>query len=213
MNPSKHNVTASDNTNTRSTAMILASSVDLTIGKDDTMPWYCKRDLVFFRNCTMGNVVIMGRTTFESLGSKPLPGRCNIVVSRTLDIEPIDNLIVCRSIFQAMSCAWSVNLSKFDRKTVNEHVFVIGGVLLYETAIDMCDEILYSTIDVTCGPNGYGHQFILNQILPRYTNPHFKHDSDLNDNYLPTLVTDSGRNMKGVTHLIRNTCTRPVKFN
>lgn len=203
---------ASNSSSTRSTALILASSMDLTIGKDDTIPWYCKKDMTFFRHCTRGNVVIMGRTTFESLGSKPLPNRYNIVVSRTLDIESTDNLIVCRSIFQAMSCAWAADLSGFERKTINEHVFIIGGVLLYEAAINMCDEIIYSTIDVSYTGLGYGHEFILNHILPRYANPQFRHDSTLNNEYLPTITVDSGRPLKGVTHLIKNTCARPVRF-
>lgn len=212
MNTSKHTSIASTNTNSRSTVIILASSVDLTIGKDDTIPWYSKRDLNLFRHCTTGNVIIMGRTTFESLKSKPLPNRYNIVVSRTLNIEATDNLIVCRSIFQAMSCAWQVDLSKFERKTVGEHVFIIGGVMLYESAIAMCDEILYSTIDVSCGPLGYGNEFIINNILPRYTNPSYRHDNTIETEYLPTIPVDTTCRIKSFTHLIKNTCSLPVRF-
>ena len=61
------------------------------IGKDNKLPWKNSNDLKWFRQNTEGNIVIMGRKTFESIG-KPLPNRINIVISRQ-DNPSADNII------------------------------------------------------------------------------------------------------------------------
>lgn len=54
------------------------------IGKENTIPWHCPADLKRFKDLTMGNIVVMGRKTYESIPEKyrPLPGRDNYVLSR-----------------------------------------------------------------------------------------------------------------------------------
>ena len=61
-------------------AMIVAAAENDVIGRDNALPWRLPEDLRYFRRVTMGKPVIMGRRTFESIG-RPLPGRCNIVVT------------------------------------------------------------------------------------------------------------------------------------
>ena len=67
-------------------AMIWAQTPERVIGRDGTMPWHVPEDLAHFRAHTHGHPVIMGRRTWESFPARfrPLPGRTNIVVSRTL---------------------------------------------------------------------------------------------------------------------------------
>ena len=65
-------------------SMIMAMDVNRLIGKDGGMPWHISADLKYFKRITMGKPVIMGRRTFDSLG-KPLPGRPNIVITRSKD--------------------------------------------------------------------------------------------------------------------------------
>ena len=67
-------------------AMIWAQNPGRVIGRDGTMPWHVPEDLARFRAHTHGHPVIMGRRTWESFPARfrPLPGRTNIVVSRTL---------------------------------------------------------------------------------------------------------------------------------
>ena len=67
-------------------AMIWAQTPGRVIGRDGTMPWHVPEDLAHFRAHTHGHPVIMGRRTWESFPARfrPLPGRTNIVVSRTL---------------------------------------------------------------------------------------------------------------------------------
>ena len=64
---------------------IAAMSLNRVIGAGNKIPWHLPEDFKWFKRMTSGNVVIMGRKTFESLG-KPLPNRINIVLSRHLGI-------------------------------------------------------------------------------------------------------------------------------
>jgi dihydrofolate reductase len=63
-------------------SLIAALAKNRVIGADNALPWRLPEDLKHFKALTMGHPVIMGRKTFESIG-KPLPGRRNIVVTRS----------------------------------------------------------------------------------------------------------------------------------
>ncbi len=62
---------------------ILAVSDDNKIAIGNHLPWYIPHDLQWFKMNTYGETVIMGRKTWDAIGRKPLPGRKNIVLSRT----------------------------------------------------------------------------------------------------------------------------------
>ena len=103
------------------------------IGKDNNIPWKCKRDLKDFKEVTTDNIVIMGRKTFESIGSKPLPNRINIVVSMNDDyvISQRENnantdLYFCTSLETAL---------KHCDIYPNKNVYIISGAMLIESAI------------------------------------------------------------------------------
>jgi len=53
------------------------------IGIDDKLPWHYSEDLKHFKKRTMGSVIVMGRVTWESIGCRELPGRKNVVISRS----------------------------------------------------------------------------------------------------------------------------------
>ena len=67
--------------------LIFARARNGVIGKDNTLPWHLPEDLAHFKQTTLGQPVVMGRKTWESLPPKfrPLPGRTNIVVTRQRD--------------------------------------------------------------------------------------------------------------------------------
>ena len=65
--------------------LIVALTPNLVIGKDNTIPWYVTEDLQLFKKLTSQNIIIMGRKTYESLPKKPLPNRCNIVLTSNPD--------------------------------------------------------------------------------------------------------------------------------
>src|SRR6056297_2869461 len=68
---------------------ILACDEDWGIGKNGDLPWpHNPADLKWFKQCTDGGVVVMGRKTWESLPRKPLPNRMNYVITSDPDIEP-----------------------------------------------------------------------------------------------------------------------------
>lgn len=87
-------------------SMIAAMADNRIIGKDNQMPWHLPADFAWFKRCTMGKPVVMGRKTYESIG-RPLPGRLNIVISRdeTLKIEGVTTVT---SIEQALDVAGDV---------------------------------------------------------------------------------------------------------
>lgn len=75
---------------------IWAQTIDGVIGRNGTMPWHVPEDLKHFQEVTTGKPVIMGRRTWESLPDayKPLPGRTNIIVSRSVGaVEARDGAI------------------------------------------------------------------------------------------------------------------------
>lgn len=70
---------------------ILAHDDKYGIGKNNDMPWERNAaDMKWFRDCTLGHVVVMGRKTWESIGSKPLKNRINVVVSNQQFPPPKD---------------------------------------------------------------------------------------------------------------------------
>lgn len=105
-------------------SMIVATDLNNAIGKNNTLPWHLPEDLKRFKSITLGKPIVMGRKTFESIG-KALPGRLNIIVSRTLTEAP-EGTFITPSLTKALEF---LN----DRKT--EEVFIIGGGQLYKEAL------------------------------------------------------------------------------
>ena len=84
-------------------AMLWAESPEGIIGSGGTIPWRYPGDLKRFKRLTLGSTVVMGRATFESMRSRPLSGRRNVIVtSRALDVSGIE---VVRSLDEALERA------------------------------------------------------------------------------------------------------------
>ena len=113
-------------------SIIVAVAQNGTIGDKNALLWHIKEDMRFFRTTTSGHAVIMGRKTFESLGSKPLPKRTNIVVTRQ-DVE-FEGALVAHSLEEAIAMAEG-----------DEEIFVIGGAQIYAEALK-CADRLYLTL-------------------------------------------------------------------
>lgn len=90
--------------------IIAAIADDGAIGRDGQLLWHISEDLKFFKRTTMGSPVIMGSRTYTSIG-RPLPGRLNIVISRSLTAEELwpghasTSLLVVRSLDNAIELA------------------------------------------------------------------------------------------------------------
>ena len=76
--------------------ILVATSPEGVIGKDNTIPWYYSEDLKRFKRLTIGKNVIMGRNTYFSLPVKKLPNRKNIVITSNPDMiteKEVENII------------------------------------------------------------------------------------------------------------------------
>ena len=109
----------------------MAVTQDRVIGVDGKLPWHYSADLKRFKQLTLGTTIIMGRGTWESIGAKPLTGRRNIVITRSLL-----NGVQCYSTIPAALA------------TCSGDVWFIGGRQLYTAALEFCD-----FIDVTQVPD------------------------------------------------------------
>ena len=105
--------------------LIVAASTNNAIGINNQLPWHLPTDMKFFKNTTWGMPVIMGRKTFESMNSKPLPGRMNIVISR--QSLTIPGVAVVSSIDDAINEAF---------RTDCKEAFVIGGGEIFANIIN-----------------------------------------------------------------------------
>lgn len=111
------------------------------IGKNNDLLCYLPSDLKRFKNLTSGNVVIMGRKTFESLPNGALPNRINIVITKDVNFKA-NNVIVCNSIEEC------INLCDFNYR--DKICYVIGGGSIYK---EFLDRDVVQTIDVTYALN------------------------------------------------------------
>ncbi len=118
-------------------SIVVATSVNRVIGRDNTLPWHMPADLAHFKAITMGKPIVMGRKTWESIG-KPLPGRTNIVVSRDSSFKA-DGALVVKSVTEAEGAA------QREYGEVEE-LMIIGGATLYEDAIGSVDRIYLTEI-------------------------------------------------------------------
>jgi len=116
-------------------AMIAAMAKNRVIGLDNDMPWHLPDDLKFFKATTTGKPVIMGRKTFESIGSKPLPNRPNYVISRQKEFSA-DGVSVFSSVEQALEA-----LHK------HEEVIIMGGGQLYKKMLPKADKLYLTLIN------------------------------------------------------------------
>lgn len=112
----------------------------LGIGFQGKMPWHVPEDLTFFKKTTKGHTIVMGRKTFESIGSKPLPNRKNIVLTKSLN--DTDNVVIVNS-FQ------SLNEEIFDDIKEGKDVYIVGGEMLYKEYLCKADKILLTHIHKT----------------------------------------------------------------
>ena len=114
-------------------SMIAAMTDERVIGIENRLPWKLPNDMKWFRQQTLGKPIIMGRKTFESFGSKPLPERTNIIITRDKNYQAKDSVVV-HSIEEALQAAGEV-----------DEVMIIGGASFYEQMLPRADR-LYLTL-------------------------------------------------------------------
>jgi len=117
-------------------SLIAAMDKNRLIGRANGLPWHLPADFKHFKEVTMAKPVIMGRKTFESIG-KPLPGRQNIVISRSgFNAEGITSVA---SIDEALVAAGNA-----------DEVMIIGGAGFYQQMIDRADRMYLTLVNAEC---------------------------------------------------------------
>lgn len=119
------------------------------IGFGGKIPWYIPEDLKWFKEKTMGHVVVMGSKTFESILKKlgkPLPGRINIVITRRKDFKH-------EGVFIAESIEEGLKLAK--EKEENGEIFIIGGGQVYNQTVDLADRLYLTKVSGRYGADTF----------------------------------------------------------
>ena len=129
-------------------ALICAMAENRVIGRKNSLPWHLSEDLKYFKRVTMGNSIIMGRKTWESIG-KALPGRTNIVITKDPGYQAEEARVV-HSIEEAINVAESVSLIDGS-----EEAFIIGGAELYQAVLPLAERIHLTRIHANVAGDTY----------------------------------------------------------
>ncbi|MGB5945139.1 dihydrofolate reductase [Paenisporosarcina sp.] len=114
-------------------SLIVVHDLNRVIGQDNKMPWHIPNELAYFKEKTMGKAIVMGRSTYESIG-RPLPGRLNIVITRNNSYDA-EGVTVVHSIEEAIDVA----------NNHHEEVMIIGGEQIFNEVLPYAD-LLYITL-------------------------------------------------------------------
>jgi dihydrofolate reductase len=116
-----------------SISFIFAMDRNHAIGVNNRLPWRLPADLAFFKRVTMGNPILMGRKTYESIG-KPLPGRENVILTQNTS-------------FTAEGCVVVHSVSEALERYQGQELFVIGGVEAFRLFLPYVDKMYITTIE------------------------------------------------------------------
>jgi len=125
-------------------SVVVAASANEVIGANGALPWYLPGDLRRFRELTTGHVVVMGRLTYQSILDRlghPLTGRISVVVSRTLGDPGYPEVVVARSLAEALAMAEALAAEAGDSE-----FFVIGGESVYRDALPLADRVYLTRV-------------------------------------------------------------------
>jgi dihydrofolate reductase len=127
-------------------SLLVAVARNGVIGRDNKLPWHLPADLKRFKQLTLGQPVIMGRKTYDSILEqlgKPLPGRDNIVITRNID-------------FQAPGCKIAGSLQEAIRLAGEaEEIWVIGGGQIFTEALALADRVYMTWVHADVPGDAY----------------------------------------------------------
>ena len=130
-------------------ALVVARARGGVIGRDGGLPWRLSADLKRFKALTLGKPVIMGRKTWDSLPTKPLPGRTNIVLTRDGSFE-VERAVVCETFSDAVEIA---------REQAEDdgaaEVCVIGGAALFALALPKARRLYLTEVEADIAGDVY----------------------------------------------------------
>jgi dihydrofolate reductase len=116
-------------------SFLAAVAANGVIGRDGKLPWHLSNDLKRFKTLTMGHHVVMGRKTFDEIGRKPLPGRTNVIISRS-PIEPQESVVAVSSTEEALAAI----------PPSEDEVFILGGGEVFRQTLHRADRMYITQI-------------------------------------------------------------------
>ena len=116
---------------------IVAVDRNFAIGKGGTLPWHYSADMKFFKQTTIGNAVVMGSRTWQTL-KRPLPDRMNIVLTTKQSIR-IDSVVTLPDVESVLTLA----------KTLTHDLLVIGGAQVYEAFLPHIDRWIVTEVPLS----------------------------------------------------------------
>ncbi len=119
------------------TGLIVAYAKNRVIGNKGMIPWRIKGEQRRFKELTTGNVVIMGRRSYEEIGH-PLPNRFTIVVSKTAEFTA-ENCVTVKSLDEAIEYA--------HKNRPDENIYLSGGAGIYREGLKYADKLFVTEID------------------------------------------------------------------
>ena len=165
---------------------------NMGLGKDGKLIVNSKKDMAYFKNKTMGNPVVMGRKTFESMGSRPLKGRTNIVISSS-DIDNED-VVSFHSVDEFVS-------SKYN----DDDTFVIGGSTIYAQLLPYVNEIYLTEVDISLPADTF-FQSLRSSLFLR------KRSSLRTRTWLWSTASTIGLVLRCLNYRMRGGCMNMAKF-
>lgn len=121
--------------------LVVACSRNQVIGHNNTIPWDVPEDIKNFRSLTKGNIIVMGRKTYDSLPNGALKDRYHIVITREPEkYENCDDII-----FTTLEDAMILIENKRNEK--NQQVYIIGGRQIYDYFFPYCKRLYVTVIN------------------------------------------------------------------
>lgn len=137
---------------------VVAMTEQRVIGSNGKLPWHLPEDLKFFKKTTTGHPIVMGRSTFESIG-RPLPNRRNLVLTRDPEWSHADVEVLHRP------------NDLFDLG-IEGMTFIIGGAQIYQAYLSKLDQLLVSKVHQSYSGDTYfpefEHQFAAPETIAAY---------------------------------------------
>jgi dihydrofolate reductase len=118
--------------------LIAAVAKNGVIGSHNDLPWYIPEDLKHFKKETVGKVVLMGKNTFDSVMNrlkKPLPDRTNVVITRQMEWQAPEGVIVYHGIDEALAALQD-----------KDEVIVAGGGQIFEQLMPKADKLILTEV-------------------------------------------------------------------
>ena len=123
---------------------IAAMSENRVIGNRGEIPWHLPEDFKWFKKTTMGDTLVMGRKTYESIG-RPLPGRDTYVLSRTpCEIPGVYSF---------------TDLEALDHLKTNQTIWIAGGGEIYKQMLSKCTELYLTRVHRSVAGDAFFPEF------------------------------------------------------